>query len=488
MLQRSNLFPGLTVGLLAAAAILLLVPSSVATVRPNIVFVLFDDIGYGQPPSYRAGSEFTTPNIDRLAREGMRFTDAHSAAANCTPTRYGVLTGRFPSRIGQFGVLQTYSPPIIPKERLTVASFLQRNGYHTACVGKWHLGLNWITETKPEKGHQDLPVGLQMKDGPNTLGFDYFFGFTHARGIESIIEQDTVVRKVAEVENQPLMIRKALEYLDERAKSDQPFFLYFPMCPPHNPVVPAPEFRGKSGVTGKEAKYGDWVYQGDHMLGQILDRLERRGLADNTLVIATGDNGAAGRPYAPLRAAKSSIYEGGHREPFIARWPGRIKAGSTCDQTVCLNDFFATCADILDVRLPNDAAEDSFSLLPLFEGKTDKPVREAVVHQAPGGLAIRRGDWKLVFHRSGQRELFNLREDISETTDVMAANADVAGSLLRLMQSYIDRGRSAPGPKQANDFEMILWDGKTGAAEKKPRNRRNRDKNRKTRGKAGAAK
>ena len=426
-----------------------------AVQRPNIVFVLFDDMGYGQPPSYRAKSSFKTPNIDRLAREGMRFTDAHSAAANCTPTRYGVLTGRYPCRIGQFGVLKTYSSPIIPKKRLTVASFLQRQGYHTACIGKWHLGMNWV-DGKPGSENK-LPIGARMTDGPNAVGFDYFYGFTHARNIGSIIEQDAVVANVSAVENQPLMIRKAVDYIEQRAKVDKPFFLYFPMCPPHNPIVPAPEFVGKSGLSGKEGKYVDWVYQGDHMLGQILETLERTGQARNTLVIATGDNGAAKRPYPPLREAKSSIYEGGHREPFVARWPGKIKTNSVNHQTICLNDLFATCADILDASLPDDAAEDSVSILPSLLGTATEPVREATVHQAPGGLAIRQGPWKLVFHRSGDRELFNLESDIGELKDVGSANVEVFQRLSKLMQSYIDRGRSTAGAKQKNDFQLTLF-------------------------------
>ncbi|MBC8347407.1 MAG: sulfatase-like hydrolase/transferase, partial [Verrucomicrobia bacterium] len=281
--------------------------------KPNVVFVLFDDFGYGQPPSYRKDSPFKTPNVDRLAEQGIRFTDAHSAAANCTPTRYGVLTGRYPSRIGQFGVLKTYSKPIIPKTRLTVASFLKGQGYHTACIGKWHLGMNWVDVKKGKS--EELPIGARMTDGPNALGFDYFYGFTHARNIGGIIEQDKVVANVKGIENQPMMIKKALEYLDERAKEDKPFFLYFPMCPPHSPIVPAEEFVGKSGMSGKEGKYGDWVYQGDHMLGQIMEALKRNGQSKNTLLIATGDNGGAGRTYAPLRGNKSSISEGGHREP-----------------------------------------------------------------------------------------------------------------------------------------------------------------------------
>jgi arylsulfatase A len=422
--------------------------------KPNIVFVLFDDIGYGQPTSYRGESEFRTPNINRLAREGMQFTDAHSAAANCTPTRYGVLTGRYPCRIGQFGVLKTYSPPIIPKERLTVASFLKRQGYHTACIGKWHLGMNWV-DGKPGSDNK-LPIGARLTDGPNSVGFDYFYGFTHASNIGSIIEQDRVVANVERVENQPLMIRKAIEYIEQRDGTGQPFFLYFPMCPPHNPIVPAPEFVDQGGVTGKESRYGDWVYQGDHMLGQILDALERTGVAKNTLVIATGDNGAAKRPYPPLREAKSSIYEGGHREPFVARWPGKIDPGSVNHQTICLNDLVATCADILKAKLPEDAAEDSVSMLPCLLGTATEPIREATVHQAPGGLAIRQGAWKLVFHRNGSPELFNLTSDVSETMDVSAENDDVVERLTRLMQSYIDRGRSTPGAAQQNDFELSV--------------------------------
>jgi arylsulfatase A len=422
--------------------------------KPNVVFVLFDDIGYGQPPSYREDSPFKTPHFDRLAKQGIRFTDAHSAAANCTPTRYGVLTGRYPSRIGQFGVLKTYSPPIIPKTRLTVASFLKAHGYHTACIGKWHLGMNWM-DGKPGKDDQ-LPIGARMTDGPNALGFDYFYGFTHARNIGSIIEQDKVVANVKGIENQPMMIKKALKYLDDRAKEDKPFFLYFPMCPPHSPIVPAEEFVGKSGMQGKEGKYGDWIYQGDHMLGQIMETLKRNGQAENTLLIATGDNGAAGRSYKPLRDNKSSIYEGGHREPFVARWPGWIKPDSLSDQVICLNDLFATCADLLGKDLPPDAAEDSVSILPALLGKAKAPIREATIHQAPAGLAIRQGDWKLITLRNGIRELYNLKEDLSETRNLIEAKKEEAAGLQKLLQSYIDKGRSTPGPAQKNEFDFAL--------------------------------
>ena len=432
---------------------------------PNIIFVLFDDIAYGQPTSYRAESPFRTPNIDRLAQGGMLFTDAHAAAANCTPTRYGVLTGRYPCRIGQFGVLKTYSPPIIPADRPTVASFLQQQGYHTACIGKWHLGMNWI-DGKPGT-EKKLPIGAKLTEGPNSRGFDYFYGFTHARNIGSIIEQDTVVANVDAVENQPLMIKQAVKYITEREKNEQPFFLYFPMCPPHSPIAPADDMKGKGGISGKEARYGDWVYQGDHMLGQILDALEQTGQTKNTLIIATGDNGAAKRPYPPLRDAKSSIYEGGHREPFIASWSGKITPGSITSQTICLTDLFATCAEILEEALPNDAAEDSVSFLPLLFNATDSQTREATIHQAPGGLAIRKNEWKLIFHRSGQRELFNLSSDIGETTNQIDSHAAISKSLEEMMLHYIKNGRSTPGQPQRVEFDLSSILGEKGKRSKK---------------------
>ncbi len=424
------------------------------TEKPNIVLVLFDDIGYGQPPSFREDSPFKTPNFDRLVREGMRFTDAHSAASNCTPTRYGLMTGRYPSRIGQFGVLKTYNPPLIPSKRVTVASLLQMHGYHTACIGKWHLGLNWI-DGKPGTPKK-VPVGAKLADGPLTIGFDYFCGFTHAGNIRTVIEQDAVIANVEPVDNQPLMLEKALEYIQQRSAEEKPFFLYFPTCPPHTPIVPATEFVGRSGVQGKESLYGDWVFQGDYMLGQLLDLLDHKGLADDTLVIATGDNGAAKRPYPPLRQAKGSIYEGGHREPFVARWPGKIKSGAECHQTICLTDILATCADLLNTELPENAGEDSVSMLSYLLGDVATPRREATIHQAPYGLAIRQGPWKLVFHDSGKKELFNLDSDLSETTDVAEGNAAMVDRLTKLFQRYIDRGRSTPGARQRNEFSLAL--------------------------------
>lgn len=289
-----------------------------AETKPNIVFVLFDDLGWGQPQSYNPNSALRTPNLDKLAAQGMRFTDAHSASAVCTPTRYGVLTGRYPSRIGQFGVLTTFSKPIIPPGRATVASLLKSQGYSTACIGKWHLGMDWV-DGKPGS-EKEVPLGARMTGGPNALGFDFFCGFTHARNIDTIIEQDRVVAHVKPVENQPLMAKKAVEWLDQR-KPGEPFFLYVPLGIPHQPIVPSDEFMGKSGakdVVKNNPNYGDWLYEGDAYLGKILETLERNHLAENTLVIVTSDNGAEHRAYTPLRESKRSIYEGGHRVPFVA--------------------------------------------------------------------------------------------------------------------------------------------------------------------------
>lgn len=441
------------------AALLLALPSELQSAeefkpKPNIVFVLFDDMGYGQPQCYRDGTEFKTPHLDRLARDGLRFTDAHSAASVCTPTRYGVLTGRYPLRIGQYGVLTTYSPPIIPKTRLTVASMLKQHGYDTACIGKWHLGMDW--DGRPGKENR-VPVGSRLLAGPSAAGFDYFYGYTHARNIGTLIEQDKVVANVKDVETQPRLAKKAVEFLDDPARKRRPFFLYLPLCPPHTPIVPGPEFVGRGGTAGREGAYRDWIYQGDWVLGQVLEALDRQKLADNTLIMVSSDNGAAGRAYAPLRGAKSSIYEGGHRVPFVARWPGRIKPGAVCDDAICLTDLMATCAQVVGAKLPDDAAEDSVSILPHLLGTANGPAREATIYQAPNrDLAIRRGPWKLIILESGKRELYNLKTDLSETTNVAEANPDVVQRLTTLLRQYIAQGRSTVGAPQKNDVEMSL--------------------------------
>ena len=425
--------------------------------QPNIVFILFDDLGYGEPPLYRTNSPFKMPTLDRLAREGMRFTDAHTPSAVCTPTRYGVITGRYPMRIGQFGVLGTYSSPIIERERLTVPAMLKQQGYHTAAFGKWHLGMNWDSTPDAKKSKTGMPVGTVATDGPIARGFDQFCGYTHAANIGMVIEQDHVLTNIEDVAVQPFLARKIVSYIDERANAGGPFFLYVPLCTPHMPHVPALEFQGRSGTD----KYGDWILQGDTVTGQILDALERNHLSENTLVIVTSDNGAEHRPYPPLRESKRSIYEGGHRVPFLARWPGNIKPGSTCTDVVCLADLMATAAEITGAKIPLNAGEDSVSILPDLMGTAKVPVREATVHQSiAGDLAIRQGPWKLIFKTTGVRELYNLADDLSETRNVITNQADVSGRLAKLMQSYITNGRSTPGAPQKNKHDIKL-DGST---------------------------
>ncbi|MGN6137228.1 MAG: sulfatase family protein [Aureliella sp.] len=439
-------------------------PAEADTSKPNIVCVLFDDLGWGQPQCYDQNSRLRTPNLDRLASQGIRFTDAHSAAAVCTPTRYGLLTGRYPSRVGQFGVLGTWSSPIIPTSRTTVASLLKQQGYDTACIGKWHLGLDWGKENNGTP-----PLGKRFTKGPTELGFDYFCGYTHAANIGTVLEQDRVIAHVEKEENQPLMLKKAVEWLEQR-DSHTPFFLYFPMCPPHYPVVPAADFVGQSGgvdVAGKGLKgeanperYPDWLFQGDAMLGEIMRVLDARGLAENTLLIATSDNGAEHRAYAPLRESKRSIYEGGHRVPLVARWPGKAKAGSTWKHPVCLNDLLATAAEITGANVPPSAGEDSVSFLPALLGSTDQATRQSTLHQSMAGdLALRQGPWKLVCKVDGSRELFNLDVDLSETNNVLAAHAEIAAKLFALLEHQISAGRSTPGEAQQNDFQLSIPDG-----------------------------
>lgn len=455
-----------TLPLLTALLLWFVAPCSLLhAAKPNIIFVLFDDLGYGQPQCYDPKSALRTPHLDKLASQGMRFTDAHTAAAVCTPTRYGVLTGRYPSRIGQFGVLKTFSKPIIPTSRTTVASLLKAQGYSTACIGKWHLGMNWV-EGKPGS-EKAVPIGAKMTGGPNALGFDYFYGFTHARNIGTIVEQDQVVAHVEPEENQPLMAKKAVEWIEQR-KADEPFFLYFPLGIPHEPIVPSAEFSGQSGardVVKRDPKYGDWLYEGDAFLGKIMEALERHHLAENTLIIATSDNGAEHRVYPPLRESKRSIYEGGHRVPFVVRWPGKVKPGVVNDHTVCLNDLLATAAELTGTKIPADAGEDSVSLLPELLGTSKEGTREATIHQSGAGdLALRQGPWKVIFHKGGEQELFNLETDLSEKNNVAAANLEVVKKLTALMQKYIDEGRSTPGEPQKNDVNMSV-DG-TGARKK----------------------
>ena len=480
--------------------------SSPASERlPNIVYILADDLGYGDLSCLNPNSKIQTANIDKLAAEGIRFTDAHSGSSVCTPTRYGVMTGRYSWRSAlKQGVTWTNDKHIIPSDRLTVASMLQSLNYSTACVGKWHLGLDWQVDAD---GNMlwDLPIS----NGPNSNGFDYFYGIKAsldippyfyiennqitAKTIDSIeysppptkfwragpIGDDFVMEEVL-----PTLMQKSVGFIKEQKDNEDPFFLYFPLPAPHTPIIPTSEFLGRSGTN----VYGDFVFMVDHVVGEVMRALEETGQADNTLIIFTNDNGCSPNagfeelaalghhPSYEYRGHKADIYEGGNRVPFIARWPAKIKAGRISNEVICLTDFMATAADMVNYDLPDEAAEDSYSLLPiLLDEPHDQPLREATIHHSVNGsFAIRKDEWKLIFcPGSGgwsfpqpdtafvmdlpRVQLYNLSEDIGEQINLEATHKTKVDELTALAEDYIKRGRSTPGIDQTNEGETHLF-------------------------------
>jgi len=420
-----------------------------AAARPNIVFVLADDMGYGDASCFNKNSKIKTVHLDKLASQGMRFTDAHSGTAICTPTRYHLLTGRYAWRTGLKGVLEGNSPPLITADRLTVAALLKRLGYHTAVIGKWHLGFN--------------RSGAKIVDGPLALGFDYFYGFQYARGIEEQIRNDGLAERQQAIDVAPKIVAEAVQYLEQRVQARQPFFLYLPLSSPHTPIVPTAEFRGKTSV----GPYGDFVLQTDAALGKVMETLDRTELAKNTLLIFTSDNGSPnqGKGHSSnhvFRGKKGTVYEGGHRVPFVARWPGAVQAGSTCDHTITLGDLFATCAEMHREKLPDNVGLDSVSFLPHLRGTAKGPLRDGTVHHdGYGRFAVRQGPWCLVFpsngakgKKSGELELYNLDDDIGQVKNVRAEHPRIVERMTRLMTRYVEEGRSTPGPAQKDDAKV----------------------------------
>jgi arylsulfatase A-like enzyme len=442
-------------------------------------------------------------------RAGMTFTDAHSASAVCTPTRYGLLTGRYCWRTRlQEWVLASYEPPPIDARRLTLAGFLRQQGYHTACVGKWHLGWDW-SGPRPDPSAAPHSVWQVERDftrpipsGPTARGFDEYFGtdvpnyppFTFiendrvaplptARYEYDASEGIVLPRRFAGAHMAPgwrfdrilpEITQRAVDYVHRRARASTPFFLYFSMTSPHEPVVPSQDFAGKSGIS----PIADFVMQTDWSAGQIIQAIDDAGIAGNTLVIFTADNGHSGytgwdslvkaghHPSGEYRGHKGDIWEGGHRVPFVVRWPGHIAAGRSSDQLLCLNDIFATCAELLRAELPEDAAEDSFSFLPAVLGKREAGGRASLVnHSNSGEFAYREGPWKLVFKLGGRNldesrglhtvaQLYNLNTDVSESTDVAQRYSERVQKLTANLKTIVDRGRSRPGPPQSNDVDV----------------------------------
>ena len=460
-----------------------------ATTRPNIIFLMCDDLGYGDVHCLNPEhGKIATPGADRLAAQGMIFTDAHSGSSVCTPTRYGVMTGRYSWRTKlQSGVVEGFAPSLIAADRPTVASFLKSVGYHTAIIGKWHLNFEYLdpqsSKAYKAKDFDTPPVGAKIPDGPITRGFDFYHGFHHARDMEAIIENDTVVEHDEVVHMLPRLRRKAVEFIDSRKGKEEPFFLYLPLGSPHTPIVPAPEWKGKSGL----GDYGDFVMQTDDVAVAVAEALERNGMTENTLVIFTSDNGcskAAGidklarqghQVSANLRGSKADIWDGGHRIPFIVRWPGQVAAGSTSDQLICLLDFFATAAEIIGQPVPAGSCEDSVSFLPALKGRPIVSTRHGVIHHSISGhFAYRQGPWKLALAKgsggwssptekqmpagSPKGQLYDMQNDIGETTNLFETKPEIVSQLLDLLKADIERGRSTAGPDSANDFaDIVLW-------------------------------
>ena len=476
---------------------------SAADTHPNVLILYADDLGYGDLSIQNADSKIPTPNLDRLARESMRFTDGHSSSGICTPSRYALLTGRHHWR-DFHGIVNALGSSVFKPERLTMPEMFKQRGYTTACIGKWHLGWDWNAIRK-QKGKSIQPEAFDwiksIPDGPLAHGFDHYFGDTVINFPPYCWIEDDKVVKAPDVmmdsskwkpikegrwecrpgpmvsdwdpyECIPTLTKRGVEYIHAQAKTDKPFFLYFAFPSPHAPIIPNDKFDGKS----QAGPYGDFVYETDDAAGQLLKALADSGQAENTIVIFTADNGPEKYAYArdekfghwsakPFRGLKRDIYEGGHHVPFLIHWPGVTKAGEVCDALVSQIDIMATMAAMLEFDLPDDAAEDSHNLLPLLRGGVDS-IRETHVHNTfANAYAIRHGDWLLIDAKTGYHsgrnaawenkrdyppddkqpvELYNLRDDIGQKFNLAGKHADKVAELKSLLANIRNQGHSSP--------------------------------------------
>lgn len=489
----------------------------IAQSKPNIIYILTDDLGYGDVSSFNDKGKIKTPNIDLLASEGMKFTDAHTSSSVCTPTRYGILTGRYNWRTRlKEGVLSGISKALIPNNRTTVATMLKNNGYKTAFIGKWHLGWDWDMSDSTDidkletEDFSSINFSKLIKNGPNELGFTYSYGISGSLDLAPYVYvENRMVLKIPDTisENKtkysywrkgpissdfiheevtPNFVNKAIQYISENSKDKKPFFIYLPLTAPHTPILPTKDWKGKSGLN----PYGDYVIMLDYYIGQIEKAIADAGIEKNTLIIFTSDNGCSTaanykvllekghNPSSIYRGTKADIFEGGHRVPFIAKWPKKIKKGSISNETICTTDFMATCAEIVNYKLKTNEGEDSFSLIPLLTNKKIiNPFREATVHHSiNGSFAIRKDDWKLLLcpdsggwsypnPKKDQKiiatlpkvQLYNLKDDPSETKNLEANNPEKVNELKSLLLKYINEGRSTPGIPQKNDSINFNW-------------------------------
>ena len=475
---------------------------------PNIVIILADDLGYGDIRAYNpTRGKIATPHLDRFAAEGMRFTDGHSSSGVCSPSRYTLLTGRYHWRTRlQSGIVGVFGEPLIAPDRLTVASLAKRQGYRTAAIGKWHLGWDWPIDegdkglfrnykeadrTAPEadKAAWKKVFAQKIPGGPTTRGFDTYFGtdvpnwppFCFIENDQTVGIPDQPLPKALLGNNQasvhgpalpewklerilPALTARACTFIDEAARKPEPFLLYLPLTTPHTPLAVNEAWKGKSGLNNAAA---DLIMETDAAVGQVLAALEKSGAAGNTLVLFTSDNGFASYvgakeleqqghyPSGPLRGYKSSAFEGGHREPFIVRWPAKVAAGSTCDQLVHHADVIATLAEIWGTALPPEAGEDSFSFLPLLKGAT-QPIRtHAISCAAAGTPSLRLGNWKYI--ASQPAELYDLAADLGETKNLAEAQPARLAEMKALLEKLITNGRSSPGAAQKNDIKVVRF-------------------------------
>ena len=511
---RVLLLAWLTLSLLGQTA-------ATAPARPNILLILADDLGYGDVQCYNPQrGKIPTPHLDRLATQGMRFTDAHTSSGVCSPTRYTLLTGRYHWRTRlQAGIVSYLERPLIAPDRLTLAGLVKQHGYRTAAIGKWHLGWDWAipadqrplfapprgaapTATDAHRAAWQEVYAQPISGGPITRGFDTYFGTDVPNWPPyCFIENNRTVGRPSEFlaaldlgNNRaslpgpalagwklegilPALADRACAFIASSAKQPEPFFLYMPLTTPHTPLAVNPAWAGKSGLN----TYADLVMETDATVGRVLAALEASGAVDQTLVIFTSDNGCAPYigvkeleakghfPSGPLRGYKADAWEGGHRVPFIVRWPGVVKAGTRCDQLVMQADFMATFAEVLGAKLPAHVGEDSFSLLPLLRG-TDQPIRQHAISHASSGLpSLRQGDWKILFGPAGggfgggaakaeanpeRIQLYHLATDLGETKNLAAAKPELVATLTDMMTKLVNEGRSTPGAAQTNDVPV----------------------------------
>ena len=475
-----------------------------ATDRPNVIFVLADDLGIGDVSPTNKECKIKTPHLQKMADEGITFHDAHTSSSVCTPTRYGVLTGRYNwrSRLAR-GVLGGHSKHLIPANRATVGHLLKKAGYHTQMIGKWHLGWDW---DRTGKGWQNINFSKPVKNGPDINGFTNYYGHCGSLDMPPYVWVDTgqptaipnreegvhknkdpygwyrngPIAPDFEIDQVlPHLFDKSIAYIKERANENKPFFLYLPLPAPHTPIVPVPPFKGMS----KMNPYADFVMQVDHHMGDLFKALKSAGVDDNTLVFFTSDNGCSREanfpklksfghdPSGGYRGSKSDIYEGGHRVPLIARWPKKIEAGQNNNSLVCLTDLYTTLQDITQQKTMDQAGEDSYSLLPLFQGKPSNGRSTLISHSIDGSFAIRKDNWKLCLSAGSggwshpkeseakqkglpPMQLFDLSQDKAEQNNLFTKKPKKVKELLDLLEKEVSNGRCTPGKAVPNDREI----------------------------------